>query len=243
MVDDDPPDFYRSRGVWIGVKKWTGSTGSLVPGNSLLQEMMIPFGKEDSWTGSWISVWEKEAEDFLATTVWKISCWKGNLLTYVLGRGLNVDPLLHEVKNIGRAVVFAYTSNHLTNHPSLHTTIQPSLPYSIPCSLHLSIIPFLLSSFPPWRPFACMTLKMFVLTIHPSIQPFNHPSLTQSLAHSTFPSFLSSFPPFLPEDLLLAWPWRCLYFFGLFQPLGDPWGCYNLWVWDQCTESVSPIWW
>jgi hypothetical protein len=36
-----------------------------------------------------------------------------------------------------------------TYHPSLHTTIQPSLPYSIPCSLHLSIIPFLLSSFPP----------------------------------------------------------------------------------------------
>jgi hypothetical protein len=50
----------------------------------------------------------EDAEDFLTTGVWKISCWTGNVLTSVLRRGLNVDPLLQKFKNVGKAAVFAY---------------------------------------------------------------------------------------------------------------------------------------
>jgi hypothetical protein len=40
-----------------GAKKGILLHGEHVHGNTLLQNMTIPLGKEDSYSGSWISVW------------------------------------------------------------------------------------------------------------------------------------------------------------------------------------------
>ena len=85
---EDPPAFSRPilNGYQVS-RRGLCSMGSLVHGNILPQQMMIPFGKEDSWTGSSITYVRQEAEVFLTIAVWKISCWTDTLLTSVLGTG------------------------------------------------------------------------------------------------------------------------------------------------------------